>query len=40
MYDASSAGVLIAWCDLTANQTINNGNTVTAAVDAVQITQD
>ncbi len=40
IYDASSSGNLIAWGDLTANQTINNGNTVQFAADALVITMD
>lgn len=39
-YDAVTAGTQVGWCDLNSNQTINNGNTVTVAADALQITQD
>lgn len=40
IYDASTAGNLIGWCDLAASQTINTGNTVTVAVGALTITLD
>lgn len=38
IFDASSGGNLICWADLTANKTINNGDTASFAVGALTIT--
>ena len=40
IYDASTSGNLIAWGTLTANQTINTGNTVTVDIGALTVTLD
>ena len=40
IYDASSAGNLIAWADLTQNKTISNGDTASFAISALTITLD
>ena len=38
IFDASSSGNLIAWADLTANRTVNSGDTASFAVSALTIT--
>lgn len=38
--DASTAGNILAWGDLTASQTIASGNTVTFAANSITITLD
>ena len=38
IFDASSGGNLICWADLTANKTVNNGDTASFAASALTIT--
>jgi hypothetical protein len=37
IYDASSAGNLLAWADLTASKTVDNGDTLSFAIGALTI---
>jgi hypothetical protein len=37
IYDASTAGNLLYWCDLTSSQIVANGNVVSIATSAVSI---
>jgi hypothetical protein len=36
-FDASSGGNMLAWADVTVPQTVDNGATVTVAVDAISV---
>lgn len=38
IFDASSGGNLLAWADLTANKTVDNGDTASFAVNDLDIT--
>jgi hypothetical protein len=37
IYDASTAGNLLYWCDLSSSQTVANGNVVTFATSSISI---
>lgn len=40
IFDAAEAGNLLAWADLTANKTVETGDTATFAIGALDITLD
>lgn len=40
IFDAESAGNLLYWADLTANKTINSGDTAKFAVGELDVTED